>query len=316
MDDAEGSAPPSGYRPISDFVRPCLVGEHVLDIGYKGSRVNPLPIVPHAVGVDLDFPGYDGIHLPFEDGSQDAVHASHCLEHIAEYQVAIADWYRVLKISGYLIIMVPHQQLYERKAAPPSRWTGDHKRFYTPRSLLEEVESALPVCGWRLRSLRDVDDGFDYFASVEQHARGLCEIEAIIQKVSVPGWASALTEKPAAKLVVELVASLVSLGVKALRDGNPRAIAEARQAIAEVSLPPYRRLAISLAGTNAENSEVMEVLGPVVAAARFDETWYLATYPDIRAAVASGTIKSGHVHYVSGGYFEGRLAGPPRPIFD
>src|SRR5436305_812127 len=70
------------------------------------------PNRPARHGVDVDYPGYDGIHLPFPDESQDAVYNSHCLEHIANYHDALLEWYRVLKIGGYLIIVVPHQHMF------------------------------------------------------------------------------------------------------------------------------------------------------------------------------------------------------------
>ncbi len=38
-----------------------------------------------------------------------------------------------------------------------------------------------------------------------------------------------------------------------------------------------------------------------------DEVWYKATYQDIDEAIRSGTIKSAKEHFISDGYFEGRL---------
>ena len=49
-----------------------LSGEKVLDIGFRGYE-GSAPILPHAIGIDLDFPGYDGITLPFPEESVDAV---------------------------------------------------------------------------------------------------------------------------------------------------------------------------------------------------------------------------------------------------
>jgi hypothetical protein len=53
----------------------------MLDVGYTGYD-NPgrLTALPGAVGIDLDPPGYNGIRLPFEDGSVNTVFSSHCLE--------------------------------------------------------------------------------------------------------------------------------------------------------------------------------------------------------------------------------------------
>jgi hypothetical protein len=42
-----------------------------------------------------------------------------------------------------------------------------------------------------------------------------------------------------------------------------------------------------------------------------DEEWYLETYPDIRAAIASGAVRSAAHHYRRFGYFEHRM---PRRI--
>jgi predicted SAM-dependent methyltransferase len=53
--------------------------------------------------------------LPFPDASQDTVFASHVLEHIEDWAASLVDWYRVLKIGGYMVIAVPHRDLYERK---------------------------------------------------------------------------------------------------------------------------------------------------------------------------------------------------------
>jgi hypothetical protein len=46
----------------------------------------------------------------------------------------------------------------------------------------------------------------------------------------------------------------------------------------------------------------------------FDEDWYLATYPDIQAAVHQGEFPSGWAHFRTVGYLEGRLGN--RPIVD
>jgi hypothetical protein len=38
-----------------------------------------------------------------------------------------------------------------------------------------------------------------------------------------------------------------------------------------------------------------------------DEVWYKNTYPDVQGAIDSGAFKSAKDHFVSNGYFEGRL---------
>src|SRR5205807_87939 len=100
--------------------------------------------------VDLNYPNYDGVNLPFPDHSVDTVYASHVLEHVPDYVPVIRDWHRVLKKGGFVICTVPHQHLYEKKRNLPSRWNADHKRFYTPASLLREFEEALAPNTYRV----------------------------------------------------------------------------------------------------------------------------------------------------------------------
>ena len=182
-------------RHANGFFDRYLSGHHILDVGYRGGRAQAVPIVPHAMGVDLDYPGYDGTRLPFPDLSQDALFVSHCLEHIEDYRASLSDWYRVLKIGGYLLIFVPHKYLYERRATPPSALNPDHKRFYTPASLLAEVEDSLPVNGFRVRHLADNDYGYDYEHPVGRHPRGCYEIELVLEKIAAPAYSGLLDSR-------------------------------------------------------------------------------------------------------------------------
>jgi SAM-dependent methyltransferase len=170
------------------FIARYLSGPNILDIGYRGYTDDALPIVPQAIGIDLNYPGYDGKTLPFADNSQDAVFSSHCLEHIDDYRGALREWHRVLRMGGFMIVSVPHQFLYERRLSLPSRWNQDHKRFYTPASLLAEVESSLEPNTYRLRYLTDNDARFTYSSTPEVHPGGCYEIELVLEKIAEPAW--------------------------------------------------------------------------------------------------------------------------------
>lgn len=199
---------------LSDgFFSRYMSGENILDIGYRGYLDNVEPVLPHATGVELDYPGYDGRTLPFPDGSQDAVYNSHCLEHISDYQQAIREWFRVIKVGGHLIVMVPHQFLYEKKEKLPSRWNEDHKRFYTPASLIGEIEKSLPPNSYRLRHLIDNDAHYDYTIGPERHAGGCYEIEMVIQKIALPVWQLERPPAPAPAPVRAPIAAPVSTSV-------------------------------------------------------------------------------------------------------
>lgn len=159
-----------------------------LDVGYTGYEKDIEPILSTAIGIDLGYPGYDGVYLPFDDNSQDYVYSSHCLEHIEMYNDVIEDWFRVLKIGGHMIIVVPHQYLYEKKRRAPSKWNEDHKRFYTPASLLSEIENTLKPNTYRVRLLEDGDKGFNYSIDPTKHSDGQYEITLVLEKIQPPSW--------------------------------------------------------------------------------------------------------------------------------
>jgi hypothetical protein len=66
-------------------------------------------------------------------------------------------------------------------------------------------------------------------------------------------------------------------------------------------------------GTKAAVS--VQVLRAILTAAitrlPFDESFYLATYPDIREAHSAGRINDLHEHFIEDGYLEGRLGTDP-----
>jgi SAM-dependent methyltransferase len=170
------------------FIEKYLSGAAILDIGYKGYESDVLPIVPQAIGVDVDYPGYDGETLPFASASQDAVFSSHCLEHVNDARATIREWFRVLKNGGFLVICVPHQYLYERRLELPSRWNLDHRRFYTPATLMADVEAVLEPNSYRVRHLIDNDLGYDYTIPPHQHPGGSYEIELVLERIGHPSW--------------------------------------------------------------------------------------------------------------------------------
>lgn len=188
-------APPTeagkGYlsRRASGFFKRFMSGDLVLDVGYKG-YANPhgVTVVPHAIGVDTDYPGYDGLRLPFDDETVDCVFSSHCLEHVADYRTVLRDWLRVLKIGGHMVCIVPSKHLYERKRNPPSLHNQDHKRFYTPASLLAEIEESLEENSYRVRYLEENDKDYDYTIEPPRHAVGAYEIVLALERIAKPNW--------------------------------------------------------------------------------------------------------------------------------
>ena len=176
-------------RLRSGFLARYCGGPLVLDVGYSGyDNPDKKPALPSAIGIDLDYPGYDGIRLPFDDGSVDTVFSSHCLEHILADHAAIRDWYRVLRVGGFIVCMVPSQALYEKKRFLPSNFNADHKRMYTPANLAQSFETALATNSYRVRHLAENDKGFNYALGPDVHSDGAYEIEIVIEKIRPPAW--------------------------------------------------------------------------------------------------------------------------------
>ena len=104
-------------------------------------------------------------------------------------QKHLREWFRVLRIGGFLVLMVPSAYLYERRlTVPPSRWSGEHLRSYTPATLLAAVERALEPNTYRVRHLADNDVGYRYDLPTTVHPEGALEIEAVIQRIRPPEW--------------------------------------------------------------------------------------------------------------------------------
>ena len=64
------------------------------------------------------------------DGAFDFVHSSHCLEHLVNPVIGLANWLRVVRPGGHLIVTVPDEDLYEQGIFP-STFNRDHKWTFT-----------------------------------------------------------------------------------------------------------------------------------------------------------------------------------------
>lgn len=63
-------------------------------------------------------------------GAFDYVFSSHCLEHMRDPGAALADWWRLVKPGGVMIIVVPDEDLYEQ-GYWPSVFNPDHKHTFS-----------------------------------------------------------------------------------------------------------------------------------------------------------------------------------------
>lgn len=126
------------------------------------------------------------------DNELDFVHSSHCLEHMADPRVALANWLRALKPGGHAIIMVPDEDMYEQ-GIWPSRFNHDHKwtftifkqRSWSPVSvnILELITDLGDACQLlRLERLVDTWRPVDALFDQTLTPVGECAIEFVLQK--------------------------------------------------------------------------------------------------------------------------------------
>lgn len=90
------------------------------------------------------------------DSSFDLVHSSHCLEHMVDPRVALANWIRVTRPGGHLVITVPDEDMYER-GEWPSRRNSDHKWSFT----------AFKAESWAPKSVNLLDLAREFAGEVE-----------------------------------------------------------------------------------------------------------------------------------------------------
>lgn len=134
-------------------VLPYTMGS-LLDVG-----CGPRKLWPHALGVDsmldsalFNIPMKPDIVVPdasrmrmFGDGFWDCVFSSHLLEHIVDYKAALAEWWRLVKVGGYLVLYLPHKDLYPNIGQPGSN--PDHKHDFLPEDIIDAMRG-LRAWGW------------------------------------------------------------------------------------------------------------------------------------------------------------------------
>jgi predicted SAM-dependent methyltransferase len=114
-----------------------------LDIGCGGVNTDNRfyqenKIVPTAIGVDLartNLTGRAGNLHWFADECLDYIFSSHLLEHLPEPQLALEEWFRVLKKDGYLVLYLPLKDCYPNVGE--SGANRDHKHNLNPETLLK-----------------------------------------------------------------------------------------------------------------------------------------------------------------------------------
>lgn len=152
-----------------------------LDIGFGGDL-----LTPGCMG--WDFENGDAQSLQrIAESTFDFVYSSHTLEHLSQPGIALKNWWRVLKSGGYLLLYVPHRDLYEKRKTLPSRWNPNHKHFFLPHN--DEAPDTIGLIALIERSLsnfeiiyvKECDEGHTIH-DPEIHSDGEYSIELVVRK--------------------------------------------------------------------------------------------------------------------------------------
>jgi len=129
-----------------------------------------------------------------KDNYCDFVHSSHCLEHMNSVRIAMKNWIRVCKPGGYIVVIIPDEQLYEHNMWP-SKFNWDHKwsfRIWSKDTLHKKHINVVDMLTWHpgveIISITRNEEGFDFSLpkTVDQtfsETGPECSIEFILRKL-------------------------------------------------------------------------------------------------------------------------------------
>jgi hypothetical protein len=110
------------------------------------------------------------------------------LQFLPEVRRVLQIFFEKVAERGLLVIIVPHQFLYERKMRLPSRLNPLHRRFYTSNTLLADVEEAIDPTEFRIRTLTENDVGYNYGQELAEIPEGGQDIILIMERLPRPVW--------------------------------------------------------------------------------------------------------------------------------
>jgi len=161
---------------------------YILDIGAAPDPVKS----PCGMTKEWNITDGDGQYLnTLVDNSFDCVYSSHSLEHMVDIKDTLFNWVRVLKLKGYLYIVVPDYDLYE-KGRWPSKYNPDHKHSFSINKTRIDVErnnhfniciDIFPILRKlyiEIKEIREESFGFDYSKFEEDQTMGNAESQILI----------------------------------------------------------------------------------------------------------------------------------------
>lgn len=94
----------------------------------------------------------------FASQSADFIYSSHLLEHIEDHKGALKEWWRVIKVGGYLVLYLPHKDFYPNVGKDGAN--PDHKHDFHPNDIIEAMQEM--TGGWDLVENQERNEGTEY----------------------------------------------------------------------------------------------------------------------------------------------------------
>jgi len=183
-------------RRKNDPVWRSVLQGHGIDIGCGPDIMGKDGLFPDIIKCDpydasLGDPDAQYIHKHRSNEYYDFVYSSHCLEHMADPFIALKNWSKLVKRGGYLIFVVPDEDLYEQGVWPSIRnrnhthsFTIYKKESWSPRSV-NILDLAQSLDDFKTIRIGLQDQGYNYNLKGIDQTRGSaaeCNIEYIAQK--------------------------------------------------------------------------------------------------------------------------------------
>ena len=163
-----------------------------IDIGSGRDPLNPKTFKKVTVLEPFDIKDGDAqcINKYRKENDYDFVYSSNCLEHLEDPVFAIKNWFSLVKNQGYLVVVVPDEDLYEQgifpsKYNPKHKWTFTifKKKTWSPKSInVIDMVRSLDNC--KIIKIELVDTHYDYSKKNEDQTLKKAEafIEIVLQK--------------------------------------------------------------------------------------------------------------------------------------
>ena len=150
-------------------VWPHLIGvDSGKDVQLFGVRMKPDMVLPDCASLGI-----------FADGSMESLFSSHLLEHIEDWHGALREWWRVLKVGGYLVLYLPHRDLYPRIGQPGAN--PDHKHDFDEDLVLDFCRLAFPDWTLHEKQVRGERDEYSFLLVLRKGAAGSGQQDATVR---------------------------------------------------------------------------------------------------------------------------------------